>query len=88
MAKAKVIYFNAYGRAEAIRQTLACAGVEFEDFRFEFEDWAALKPGNGCDPFQKRRFENITTLTKFSSKKKTFSFQRYLQTLGHVILNE
>ena len=51
MAKAKVIYFNAYGRAEAIRQTLACAGVEFEDFRFEFEDWAALKPGNGCDPF-------------------------------------
>lgn len=40
----KVYYFNAYGRAEAIRMLLSKAGVAFEDDRREFgEDWKNLK---------------------------------------------
>jgi glutathione S-transferase len=35
----KVIYFDAYGRAEAIRMLLSKAGVAFEDERHTFAEW-------------------------------------------------
>ena len=40
----KLTYFNGRGRAEAARLILAYAGVEYEDERFEFAEWPALKP--------------------------------------------
>ena len=40
----KLIYFNARGRGELSRLILHCAGVPFEDFRFEMKEWPAIKP--------------------------------------------
>ena len=39
----KLVYFDAYGRAEAIRMLLNSAKVEFEDVRFGFADWPTVK---------------------------------------------
>ena len=39
----KLTYFNGRGRAEVSRLILAHAGVEYEDKRVEFSEWAALK---------------------------------------------
>ena len=51
MGKLKLIYFNGRGRGEPARLILAQAGVEYEDERIEFEDWAALKPSKMfCTP--------------------------------------
>jgi glutathione S-transferase len=40
----KLTYFGIKGRAEAIRQAFYVGGVEFEDARIAFPEWAALKP--------------------------------------------
>ncbi|XP_065898846.1 hematopoietic prostaglandin D synthase-like [Dysidea avara] len=39
MPSYKLYYFNAKGAAEPIRLIFAQAGVKYEDFRFEGEDW-------------------------------------------------
>jgi len=44
MTKLKLSYFDINGRAEVARLILAFAGVEFEDHRFSFEEWATIKP--------------------------------------------
>ena len=36
----KLYYFNARGAAEPIRIIFAQAGVEYQDFRMESEQWA------------------------------------------------
>ena len=38
-----VMYFDLYARAEAMRMTLAYAGVDFEDKRLSFEQFGAMK---------------------------------------------
>ncbi|XP_031552994.1 uncharacterized protein LOC116290139 [Actinia tenebrosa] len=43
MPNYKLYYFNARGRAEAIRLLFAAAGVQFEDVRFAGEEWAKKK---------------------------------------------
>ena len=43
MPQLKLMYFNLRGRAEMARLVLAQAGVEYEDFRFEREQWPELK---------------------------------------------
>jgi glutathione S-transferase len=45
-AKYKLIYFKFYDRAEAIRQQLYLAHVDFEDIQLEFygQEWKDLKP--------------------------------------------
>ncbi|XP_014472025.1 PREDICTED: uncharacterized protein LOC106743046 [Dinoponera quadriceps] len=40
----KLMYFNVTGLAEPIRYMFNYAGIEFEDFRFESEDWPKYKP--------------------------------------------
>ena len=40
----KLMYFPAYGRAEAIRMLLNHAGVKFEDEIVQYSDWAQVKP--------------------------------------------
>jgi hypothetical protein len=44
MAAYKISYFNLMGRAELSRLLLSAAGKEFEDDRFEKEEWPARKP--------------------------------------------
>ncbi len=45
MTKPKLTYFDISGsRGEECRLALVLAGVEFEDNRIKFPDWAALKP--------------------------------------------
>ena len=44
MPKYKLTYFNLRGRAEVTRLLFAQAGVEFEDYRIEAEEWSKLKP--------------------------------------------
>merc|ERR1712227_171242 len=43
MAKIKLTYFNAKGRAETIRLILAQAGVEYEDNRIARDQWPTVK---------------------------------------------
>lgn len=40
----KLTYFNVKALAEPIRFLLSYGGIEFEDVRFEREDWPELKP--------------------------------------------
>lgn len=44
MAIYKLVYFNLRGRAEIARIILAVGGQEYEDFRFEREQWPEFKP--------------------------------------------
>lgn len=44
MAAYKISYFNLMGRAELSRLLLSAADKEFEDDRFEREEWPARKP--------------------------------------------
>ncbi|CAH1247078.1 HPGDS [Branchiostoma lanceolatum] len=41
--KYKLTYFNARARGELVRLIFAAAGVEYEDVRFDYEQWAAFK---------------------------------------------
>ena len=43
MPTIRLIYFNARGRAEVSRMILAQAGVEYEDVRYNQEEWQAEK---------------------------------------------
>lgn len=43
MAQYKLIYFNGRGRAEVARWEFKVAGVEFEDVRYEQDEWKAAK---------------------------------------------
>jgi len=49
----KLYYFNVRGLGETIRLIFAAAGQEYEDFRFEKEDWPNHKPKSpsGQAPF-------------------------------------
>ena len=39
----KLHYFNLRARAEPIRAALTVAGIPFEDVRYTFEEWGAVK---------------------------------------------
>ncbi len=41
MGKLKLYYFDSMGRAEAIRQILYVAGQDFEDIRFDWQEWCS-----------------------------------------------
>lgn len=43
MSQYKLTYFNLRGRAEIIRLVFVAAGVGFEDFRFERQQWSQYK---------------------------------------------
>lgn len=40
MSTYKLVYNNSRGRAEPIRIIFAQAGVKYEDFRFDHDQWA------------------------------------------------
>ena len=40
MSTYKLVYNNSWGRTEPIRIIFAQAGVEYEDFRFDHDQWA------------------------------------------------
>lgn len=47
MAKPKLTYFDAStSRGEECRLALHLAGIDFEDHRIQFKDWALLKPSS------------------------------------------
>ena len=43
MPQYKIIYFNGRGRAEIARWIFKVAGVDFEDVRYEQEEWKSVK---------------------------------------------
>ena len=45
MPSYKVYYFNARGFGEMLRLAFAEAGVEYEDVRYNHEEWPKHKPG-------------------------------------------
>ena len=54
--KVKLVYFDLQGRGELIRILLKVGDIQFEDFRFGFEDWPKHKPntifGQVSKPFE------------------------------------
>lgn len=44
----KLLYFDIPGRAEHIRYIFAYAGVEYEDFRFQKDQWPEIKKCRCC----------------------------------------
>lgn len=48
MSQYKLIYFNGRGRGELIRLIFAAAGVDFEDYRINMEEWNQLKPSKSA----------------------------------------
>lgn len=44
MPSYKLTYFNVQALAEPMRLMFAYAGVDYEDVRFENEDWPKIKP--------------------------------------------
>ncbi|KAL5243343.1 hypothetical protein ACI65C_010753 [Semiaphis heraclei] len=70
----KVTYFNVTALAEPIRFLLSYLNIDFEDFRFEREQWPALKP---TMPFGKvpvleidgKVLNQSTAITRYLSKK-------------------
>ena len=43
MSGYKLYYFNSRGRAEICRLAFAAAKIEYEDIRFNREEWAKVK---------------------------------------------
>ena len=72
----KLVYFDVYGRAEAIRMLLNQVKVEYEDFRFGFPDWPAVKVGDN----PKLEFQQVPVLVLDDGKvlSQTKSILRYL----------
>lgn len=74
MSSYKVTYFNITALAEPIRFLLSYLNIDFEDFRFEREQWPALKPNM---PFGKvptleidgKVLNQSTAITRYLSKK-------------------
>lgn len=44
----KLLYFDIPGRAEHIRYIFAYAGVDYEDFRFQKDQWPEIKKCRCC----------------------------------------
>lgn len=44
MTTYKLSYFNFTARAEPIRFLLSYLNIDFEDIRFEIEQWPSIKP--------------------------------------------
>ena len=42
--KVKFVYFDLQGKGELTRLLLKCGKIDFEDFRFGFDDWPKHKP--------------------------------------------
>jgi glutathione S-transferase len=65
MVHYKLNYFNGKGRAELSRLVLAAAGVEYEDFRWEREDWPKYKAQSptGQSPFLEVTEDNGQSFT-------------------------
>ncbi len=59
----KLHYFNIRGRAEVARLIMAHANVEYEDYRFEFNDFATIKAS-------KKHLGYLERLSWFSKEKR------------------
>merc|ERR1712080_627294 len=44
MPMVKLLYFDVQGKGELIRLLLSAGNIDFEDFRFSFQDWPKHKP--------------------------------------------
>lgn len=44
----KLLYFDIPGRAEHIRYIFAYAEIEYEDFRFQKDQWPEIKKSQCC----------------------------------------
>ena len=62
----KLHYFNIRGRAEVARLIMAHANVEYEDYRFEFNDFATIKAS-------KKHLGYLERLSWFSKEKECSS---------------
>eukprot|EP00455_Lapot_gusevi_P026210 TRINITY_DN2768_c0_g1_i1.p1 TRINITY_DN2768_c0_g1~~TRINITY_DN2768_c0_g1_i1.p1 ORF type:complete len:210 (-),score=87.11 TRINITY_DN2768_c0_g1_i1:142-771(-) len=71
----KLTYFSFRGRGENVRLVLAEAGVDYEDFRLEFNEWPAYKAAN----LEKFPFGQMPTL-EIDGKilSQSISINRYL----------
>ena len=75
MTQYKLVYFNVKARAEIIRLVFAAAGQEYEDFRFEREDWPKYKPNA---PFGQSPYLEVTEGGKTIVLAQSIAITRYL----------
>ena len=61
----KLHYFNIRARGEVARLIMAHANVEYEDYRFEFGEFAAIKAS-------KKHFVSLVRLSWFSEERNVF----------------
>jgi prostaglandin-H2 D-isomerase / glutathione transferase len=59
-ASYEVCYFDAAGRAEAIRVMLHAAGVEFKDNRLKGPDWPTIKPTTPLGAVPTLKIDDVT----------------------------
>ena len=71
----KLKYFNLRGRAELARLILALADQEYEDFRFEREQWPEQKANT---PFGKAPVLEVTENGKTTQISQSLAIARFL----------
>jgi glutathione S-transferase len=75
MVHYKLIYFNGRGLAEPSRYIFAAAGQDYEDFRFERDEWPKHKPNT---PLGQAPVLEITDGSHTSQIAQSLAIARYL----------
>lgn len=76
MVQYKLYYFNLKGRAEIVRLVFAAAGQDYEDIRFERDQWSEYKDKS---PLGQCPFIEVCDDGKVFTLSQSVSIARYAQ---------
>lgn len=67
MSSYKLTYFNFTALAEPIRFLLSYLNIDFEDVRFEREEWPSIKPSKLLKHFLKGQYTSIYLINRLKT---------------------